>query len=81
MKATSAIVAAAAAGELTPSEAVADAQHGQAALFLSVYDTPESVADHQKDRPAERNIVSRIGINLGDVVVDGGDLMGDGAAA
>ena len=32
----------------------------------------------QADIPAERRIVFRIGINLGDVVVEGDDLLGDG---
>jgi class 3 adenylate cyclase/TolB-like protein len=37
-----------------------------------------SVADQQDGVPAERRIVFRIGINLGDVVVEGDDLLGDG---
>ena len=36
------------------------------------------VASRQAEVPSERRIVFRIGINLGDVVVDGDDLMGDG---
>jgi TolB-like protein/class 3 adenylate cyclase/Tfp pilus assembly protein PilF len=36
------------------------------------------MAESNKDLPEERRIVLRIGINLGDVVVDGGDLYGDG---
>ena len=36
------------------------------------------LADSQGSIPAERRIVLRIGINLGDVVVEGDDLMGDG---
>lgn len=36
------------------------------------------VAAHQSEAPAERRIVFRIGINLGDVVVEGDDLFGDG---
>ncbi len=36
------------------------------------------LAAHQADVPAERRIVLRIGINLGDVVVDGEDIFGDG---
>ena len=35
-------------------------------------------AASQADIPAERRIVFRIGINLGDVVVEGDDLLGDG---
>ncbi|TIL69560.1 adenylate/guanylate cyclase domain-containing protein [Mesorhizobium sp.] len=36
------------------------------------------VAAHQSEAPAGRRIVFRIGINLGDVVVEGDDLFGDG---
>ena len=36
------------------------------------------VAGRQAKFPSERRIVFRIGINLGDVVVDGEDLLGDG---
>jgi TolB-like protein/class 3 adenylate cyclase/Tfp pilus assembly protein PilF len=36
------------------------------------------VAEQQAGVPAERRIVFRIGINLGDVVVEGEDLFGDG---
>jgi class 3 adenylate cyclase len=32
----------------------------------------------QAQLPADRRVVLRIGINLGDVVIDGGDLLGDG---
>ena len=38
----------------------------------------KAVAERQAETPAERRIVFRIGINLGDVVVDGDDLLGDG---
>ena len=39
----------------------------------------ERVARHQAARPPERQIVFRIGVNLGDVVIEGdGDLLGDG---
>jgi adenylate cyclase len=38
----------------------------------------EYLTDQQKNVTAERRIVLRIGINLGDVVVDGDDLLGDG---
>ena len=37
-----------------------------------------AVAEHQAETPADRRIVFRIGINLGDVVVEGDDLLGDG---
>ncbi|MFO1039154.1 MAG: adenylate/guanylate cyclase domain-containing protein [Geminicoccaceae bacterium] len=36
------------------------------------------VAEHETDQPAGRGIVFRIGVNLGDVVVQGDDLLGDG---
>ncbi|WP_114947857.1 adenylate/guanylate cyclase domain-containing protein [Microvirga calopogonii] len=36
------------------------------------------VAKHQADVPSEWRIVFRIGVNLGDVVVEGDDLLGDG---
>ena len=36
------------------------------------------IAEHQADVPPERRIVFRIGVNLGDVVVEGDDLLGDG---
>ena len=38
----------------------------------------KAVADRQAKTQAERRIVFRIGINLGDVVVEGDDLLGDG---
>ncbi len=38
----------------------------------------KGVAARQADIPAERRIVFRAGINLGDVVVEGDDLLGDG---
>ena len=39
----------------------------------------ERVAKHQAAQPPERRIVLRIGVNLGDVVIEGdGDLLGDG---
>ena len=37
-----------------------------------------AVAERQAGLPADRRIVFRIGINLGDVVVEGDDLLGDG---
>jgi adenylate cyclase len=36
------------------------------------------VRAHQESQPSDRRITYRIGVNLGDVVVEGGDLMGDG---
>jgi class 3 adenylate cyclase len=38
----------------------------------------KEVAARQAESPAERRVVFRIGINLGDVVVEDGDLLGDG---
>ena len=38
----------------------------------------EAVARHQREVPPENRIVFRMGINIGDVVVEGGDLLGDG---
>jgi TolB-like protein/class 3 adenylate cyclase/Tfp pilus assembly protein PilF len=38
----------------------------------------EAVSHNQLEVPSERRIVFRIGINLGDVVVQGDDLLGDG---
>lgn len=38
----------------------------------------EGLAVRNQDTPAERRIVLRIGINLGDVIADGDDLLGDG---
>jgi adenylate cyclase len=37
-----------------------------------------SMAANNEDAPEELKITLRIGINLGDVIVDGGDLYGDG---
>src|SRR5262249_7008214 len=37
-----------------------------------------AMADANKDLPADRHIVLRVGINLGDVMVEGSDLYGDG---
>jgi TolB-like protein len=41
-------------------------------------DLQQSMAAANSDQPEERHIVLRIGINLGDVMVDGSDLYGDG---
>jgi class 3 adenylate cyclase len=58
---------------------------GAIAEFGSVVDAAicavamqKGVAEHQADVRPERRIVFRIGINLGDVVVEGDDLLGDG---
>jgi TolB-like protein/class 3 adenylate cyclase/cytochrome c-type biogenesis protein CcmH/NrfG len=47
------------------------------AVYCAVAVQKES-AVIQADSPAERRIVLRIGVNLGDVVVEGDDLLGDG---
>src|SRR5712692_723610 len=36
------------------------------------------MAEHSADTPAERRIAFRIGINLGDIISDEGDIYGDG---
>jgi class 3 adenylate cyclase len=58
---------------------------GAIAEFGSVVDAvacavavQKGVADRQDGVPSERRIIFRIGINLGDVVVEGDDLLGDG---
>ena len=58
---------------------------GAIAEFGSVVDAvacavavQKSVAERQAEVPAERRIVFRIGINLGDVVIEAEDLLGDG---
>ncbi|MPR11512.1 tetratricopeptide repeat protein [Microvirga tunisiensis] len=58
---------------------------GAIAEFGSVVDAvacavgvQKGVAERQANVPAEHRIVFRIGINLGDVVVEGEDLLGDG---
>ena len=38
----------------------------------------KAVAEDQGNMPRERRLVFRMGVNLGDVVVDGDDLLGDG---
>lgn len=38
----------------------------------------EAVATHQREVPTDGRILFRIGINVGDVVVDDSDLLGDG---
>ena len=64
---------------------VKNAGDGMLAEFASVVDAVRCAAEMQRgmvDRdaelPAERRIKFRIGINLGDVIADGGDIFGDG---
>src|SRR5919202_5613540 len=58
---------------------------GIIAEFASVVDAvscavagQQRVAARQADVPPDRRIVFRVGVNLGDVVVEGDDLLGDG---
>jgi adenylate cyclase len=58
---------------------------GMLAEFPSVVDAvrnavevQEAVAENQAGLPEEERIVFRVGINLGDVVIDGDDIQGDG---
>jgi class 3 adenylate cyclase len=58
---------------------------GLLAEFASVVDAVRcaaeirhSMADRDQDLPEERRIRFRIGVNLGDVIADGGDIYGDG---
>jgi len=58
---------------------------GLLAEFASAVDAVECAAeiqrampDREKDSPADRRIAFRIGINVGDIVADDGDIYGDG---
>ncbi len=58
---------------------------GMLAEFGSVVDavraaveTQQAVTDHNAGLPEEQRIEFRVGINLGDVVIDGDDIQGDG---
>jgi adenylate cyclase len=58
---------------------------GALCAFASVVDAVEcalalqrGVAERERDRPAHERILLRVGVNLGDVVVEDGDLLGDG---
>ena len=58
---------------------------GLLAEFTSVLDAVRCAAEVQRgmidrnaEQPTERRIEFRIGINLGDVIADGGDIFGDG---
>ena len=44
----------------------------------SAVEVQQSVAAREADAPEDRRIVMRVGINLGDVVIDGDDIHGDG---
>ncbi len=58
---------------------------GMLAEFPSVVDavraaveTQQAVAEHNSGLPEDKRIEFRVGINLGDVVIDGDDIYGDG---
>ena len=58
---------------------------GMLAEFASVVDavraaveTQQAVAEYNAERPEDKPIEFRVGINLGDVVIDGDDIHGDG---
>ncbi len=58
---------------------------GMLAEFPSVVDavraaveTPRAMAEYDSGLPADKRIEFRVGINLGDVVIDGDDIHGDG---
>ncbi len=58
-------------GMLVEFASVVDAVH-------AAVETQQAVIDHNSDVPADKRIELRIGINLGDVVIDGDDIQGDG---
>jgi adenylate cyclase len=45
---------------------------------LCAIDIQHSLTGHETDLPDERRIALRIGINLGDIIVEGSDIYGDG---
>ena len=45
---------------------------------LAAAEIQRAVAGHESDRPAEERIAFRIGINLGDVIIEDDDIYGDG---
>jgi len=58
---------------------------GMLAEFASVVDavraameTQQAMAEHNSDLPEDKRIMFRVGVNLGDVVIDGDDIQGDG---
>ncbi len=58
-------------GMLVEFASIVDAVH-------AAVETQQAVSDHNSDIPADKRIELRIGINLGDVVIDGDDIQGDG---
>jgi len=45
---------------------------------LAAAEIQRAVAEHESERPADERIAFRIGINLGDVIIEGDDIYGDG---
>jgi adenylate cyclase len=45
---------------------------------LAAAEIQRAVTEHESDRPAEERITFRIGINLGDVIIEDDDIYGDG---
>jgi adenylate cyclase len=45
---------------------------------LAATEIQRAVAKHERDRPAEERLAFRIGINLGDVIIESDDIYGDG---
>ena len=45
---------------------------------LAALETQQAMAEHNADIPENKRIEFRVGINLGDVVIDGDDIHGDG---
>ena len=58
-------------GVLAEFPSVVDAVRAAATMQLALF-------EHNRDDPEEDRIVFRMGINLGDVVIDGDDIQGDG---
>ncbi len=58
-------------GMLVEFASVVDAVH-------AAVETQKALTDHNADAPADKRMELRIGINLGDVVIDGDDIQGDG---
>ena len=58
-------------GMLVEFASVVDAVH-------AAVETQEAVTKHNADLPEDRRIEFRVGVNLGDVVIDGDDIHGDG---
>jgi adenylate cyclase len=45
---------------------------------LAATEIQRAVAEHESDRPAEERLAFRIGINVGDVIIESDDIYGDG---